>query len=46
MSEWYGEPDWDELVAVIRRALELGVTFLDTPNVYGDGRRVLRGDRG
>jgi aryl-alcohol dehydrogenase-like predicted oxidoreductase len=30
MSEWYGRADWDESVATIHRALDLGVTFLDT----------------
>ena len=27
MSEWYGEADWDESMATIHRALELGVTL-------------------
>jgi aryl-alcohol dehydrogenase-like predicted oxidoreductase len=35
MSEFYGEADNDESVATIHRALELGVTFLDTADVYG-----------
>lgn len=30
MSEFYGHTDWDESVAAIHRALDLGVTFLDT----------------
>ena len=78
MSEWYGAGDWDESIATIHRALDLGVTFLDTADVYGaghnevlvgrgiagrrdqvqlatkfgidrsmgDGRRVIRGERG
>jgi len=37
MSEWYGATDWDESVATIRRALDLGVTFLDTADIYGAG---------
>jgi aryl-alcohol dehydrogenase-like predicted oxidoreductase len=39
----WGEVDDDESVAAIRRALELGVTFFDTADVYGAGRseRVL-----
>ena len=41
MSEWYGPADWDESVATIHRALELGVTFLDTANVYGDGHNEV-----
>jgi hypothetical protein len=31
ISEWYGAADWDQSIATIHRALELGVTFLDTP---------------
>ena len=35
MSEWYGATDWDESIATIHRALDLGVTFIDTADVYG-----------
>jgi aryl-alcohol dehydrogenase-like predicted oxidoreductase len=35
MSEFYGERDDDESVATIHRALDLGVTFLDTADIYG-----------
>ncbi len=35
MSEFYGEIDEDEAAATLERALELGVTFLDTADVYG-----------
>jgi len=35
MSAWYGPTDDDESVATIRRALELGVTLLDTADMYG-----------
>jgi aryl-alcohol dehydrogenase-like predicted oxidoreductase len=41
MSEWYGPADWDTSVATVHRALELGVTFLDTANVYGDGHNEV-----
>ena len=41
MSEWYGQADWDESIATIHRALELGVTLLDTANVYGDGHNEV-----
>ena len=35
MSAWYGETDEAESVATIHRALEIGVTFIDTADVYG-----------
>ena len=35
MSEFYGPRDDAQSVAVIHRALELGVTFLDTADMYG-----------
>ena len=35
MSWAYGAADEDEAVATIRRALDLGVTFFDTAEVYG-----------
>ena len=35
MSQSYGVPDDAESVATIERALELGVTFFDTAEVYG-----------
>ena len=37
MSQMYGAADRDESIATIHRALDLGVTFLDTSDVYGDG---------
>ncbi|HUR13476.1 MAG TPA: aldo/keto reductase [Mycobacteriales bacterium] len=41
MSEFYGASDWDESVATVHRALELGVTFLDTADVYGAGHNEV-----
>jgi aryl-alcohol dehydrogenase-like predicted oxidoreductase len=35
MSEFYGDADEAESVATIHRALELGVTLLDTSDIYG-----------
>ena len=35
MSAWYGETDEDESIATIHRALDLGLNFLDTADVYG-----------
>jgi aryl-alcohol dehydrogenase-like predicted oxidoreductase len=41
MSQTYGTADWDESTATIRRALDLGVTLLDTANVYGAGHNEV-----
>jgi aryl-alcohol dehydrogenase-like predicted oxidoreductase len=38
MSQVYGPADEPESLATIARALELGVTFLDTADVYGLGQ--------
>jgi aryl-alcohol dehydrogenase-like predicted oxidoreductase len=35
MSDFYGARDDDESVGTIQRALDLGVTFLDTSDMYG-----------
>lgn len=35
MSEFYGAPDEANGIATIHRALDLGVTFLDTADMYG-----------
>ena len=35
MSEFYGTGEEDESIATIRRAIDLGVTFLDTADMYG-----------
>ena len=35
MSEFYGTGDEDESIATIQRAIDLGVTFLDTADMYG-----------
>jgi aryl-alcohol dehydrogenase-like predicted oxidoreductase len=51
ISQSYGAPDRKSGIATIRRALELGVTFFDTADVYGEGANeevvgeALRGDR-
>jgi aryl-alcohol dehydrogenase-like predicted oxidoreductase len=52
MSAFYGSDDEKESVATLERALELGVTFWDTAQMYGWGAneeligRVLKGRRG
>ncbi|WP_276356188.1 aldo/keto reductase [Cohnella caldifontis] len=51
MSDFYAGRDEEEAVRTVRRALELGVTFFDTADMYGVGRneelvgRALKGRR-
>jgi aryl-alcohol dehydrogenase-like predicted oxidoreductase len=51
MSDFYGDRDEAEAVATIHHALDRGVTFLDTADMYGYGRneelvgRAIRGRR-
>ncbi|HEX5032239.1 MAG TPA: aldo/keto reductase, partial [Candidatus Eisenbacteria bacterium] len=51
MSEFYGARNDDESIATIHRALDLGVTFIDTADVYGPYTneelvgRAIRGPR-
>ncbi len=37
MSSGYGPADDEESLATLRRALDLGITLLDTADIYGDG---------
>ena len=37
MSQFYGDADERESMGTIRRALDLGVTMLDTADMYGAG---------
>jgi aryl-alcohol dehydrogenase-like predicted oxidoreductase len=51
MSEFYGKGDEAESIAVMHRAIDIGITFFDTADVYGSGRneelvgRALKGRR-
>lgn len=52
MSEFYGATDDNESIATIHRALELGMTFLDTADIYGPFKneilvgKAIQGKRG
>ena len=41
MSEFYGESDERDSIATIRRAMELGINFLDTADAYGPFRNEV-----
>ena len=51
MSDFYGGRDEAEAIATIHHALDIGITFLDTADMYGSGRneeligRAIRGRR-
>jgi len=38
MSHGYGEPNDEESVATLEKAIEIGVTFWDTADIYGAGK--------
>jgi aryl-alcohol dehydrogenase-like predicted oxidoreductase len=51
MSEFYGSHNEEESIGTIERAMELGVNFFDTADMYGRGKneellgKVIRGNR-
>ncbi|MET8767224.1 aldo/keto reductase [Streptomyces sp. NPDC004658] len=46
MSEYYGPADWDESIATIHRAIDLGITLFDTADQYGSGHNEVLLGRG
>lgn len=52
MSEFYGEADAKESIATLHRAVEQGINFFDTADIYGQGHneefvgKVLKDHRG
>ncbi|WP_096304173.1 aldo/keto reductase [Jatrophihabitans sp. GAS493] len=46
MSEYYGDTDWESSIATIHAALDAGVTFLDTADIYGTGHNEVLVGRG
>ncbi|MES2171656.1 MAG: aldo/keto reductase [Actinomycetota bacterium] len=46
LSGVFGRVDWDVAMRTLHRALDLGVTFLDTSNVYGAGHNEVLVGRG
>ena len=51
MTRIYGEPDEEEAIATVHRAIDLGVNFIDTSDAYANGKneelvgRALKGRR-
>jgi len=51
MSEFYGKTDDEESIRTIHRAIDLGITFFDTADMYGVGKneelvgKALKGKR-
>ena len=51
MTPIYGQPDPDEAIATVHRAVDLGVDLIDTSDVYGGGKneelvgRAIKGRR-
>ncbi|MCH8138757.1 MAG: aldo/keto reductase [Proteobacteria bacterium] len=51
MTPIYGQPDENEAIATIHRAIDLGVDYIDTSDAYGNGKneelvgRALKGRR-
>ena len=41
VSGAYGKKNIDEFKQVLERAIDLGITFFDTSDIYGDGEKVL-----
>lgn len=46
MSDYYGPTDWATSIDTIHRALDFGVTLLDTADIYGAGHNEVLVGRG
>lgn len=41
MSEWYGKPNDQESLLTLQTALDMGINFFDTADVYGNGHNEI-----
>lgn len=41
MSEWYGKPNDQESLLTLQMALDMGINFFDTADVYGNGHNEI-----
>lgn len=41
MSKWYGKPNDQESLLTLQTALDMGINFFDTADVYGNGHNEI-----